>query len=116
MVGQALLGLLAHAIGYGDQSGVGRSTPILLVLLAPLCGGAFALVLTLGLAPVPTATKDRPNCLLARGMVHGDVEQVMGGPRLHTAELVDQGLAGYPREECTDDICFDDVRKGVAPL
>ena len=75
----ALLGLLARTIGYGDQSWVGRSTSILLVLLALLCGGALALVLALGLAPVPTAAKDRPDCLLTGGVVHGDVEQVAGG-------------------------------------
>ena len=50
VVGMALLGLLARTINYGDQSWVGRSVPILLVLLAPLCGGAFALVFMLGLA------------------------------------------------------------------
>jgi len=52
------------------------------VLLAPLHGGALALVLVLGLALVPTATKDHPNCLLAGGMVRGDVEQVTGGTGL----------------------------------
>ena len=48
----ALLGLLAHVIGRGDQHGVGQSMPILLVLLAPLCGGALILILALGLALV----------------------------------------------------------------
>ena len=74
VVGLALLGLLAHMIGCGDQSWVGRSTPILLILLAPLCGGALALVLTLGLAPIPTAAEDRLDHLLARGVVCGDVK------------------------------------------
>ena len=74
MVRLALLGLLARVVGHGDQSWVGRSTPILFVLLALLCGGALALVLMLGLAPVPTAAEDRPNRLLAGGMVCGDVE------------------------------------------
>ena len=32
VVWEALLGLLARTISHGDQSGVGRSTPILLVL------------------------------------------------------------------------------------
>ena len=36
VVRQALLGLLARVISRGDQSGVGRPAPILLVLLAPL--------------------------------------------------------------------------------
>ena len=35
---------------------------------------------------------------------------------LHIAELVDQGLAGCPREERADDIRVDDIRKGVALL
>ena len=50
VVRHALLGLLAHAISCGDQRGVGRSAPILFVLLAPLRGGALILVLVLGLA------------------------------------------------------------------
>ena len=55
---------------------------ILLVLLAPLCGGAFALVLVLGLAPVLAPAKDHSNRLLTGGMVRRDVEQVAGGTRL----------------------------------
>ena len=70
----ALLGLLAHAIGHGDQSGVGRSTLILLVLFAPLCGGALVLVLVLGLALVPASAEDCSIRLLTRDIVSGDVE------------------------------------------
>ena len=29
---------------------------------------------------------------------------------------MDQGLAVCPREECTDDVCVDDIREGVASL
>ena len=114
VVRQALLGLLARTIGRDDQSEVGRSTPILLVLLAPLHGGALVLVLVLGLALVPASVEDRSDRLLAGGMVRGDVEQVVGGTRLHTTELVDQGLVGCPREERADDIRVNDIRKGVA--
>ena len=71
------------------------------------------MVLALGLAPVPTAAENHLDRLLARGVVRGDVEQVMGGMGLHTAELVDQGLSGCPREECTNDVHVDDIRKGV---
>jgi len=78
----ALLGLLARTIGRGDQSRVGRSVPTLLVLFAPLHGGALLLVLALGLALVPASIKDHSDRLLTGGMVHGDVEQVMGGPGL----------------------------------
>ena len=35
---------------------------------------------------------------------------------LKTAKLVDQGLAGHPGEECTDDVRVDDIREGVASL
>ena len=72
------------------------------------------MILTLGLALVPTSAEDCSDCLLARGLVHGDVEQVAGGTGLQTAKLVDQGLAGCPKEECADDVCIDDIREGVA--
>ena len=58
VVGLALLGLLARVIVHSDQSRVGRSAPILLVLFAPLRGGALVLVLALGLALVLASTKD----------------------------------------------------------
>ena len=74
------------------------------------------MVLAIGLAPVPTTAKDCPDCLLAGGVVHGDVEQDTGGMGLHTAELMDQVLTGCPKEECTDDVHIDDIRKLVAPL
>ena len=74
------------------------------------------MVLALGLAPIPTTAEDHPNRLLAGGVVCGNVKQVAGGMRLYTAELVDQGLAGRPREECADDVRVDDIRKGVALL
>ena len=77
-----LLWLLYHMIDHGDQSGVGRSAPILLVLFAPLHGGALVLILALGLALVLASTVDCSNCLLARGVVRGDVEQVTGGSGL----------------------------------
>ena len=53
------------------------------------------MVLALGLALVPTTTKDRPDRLLTEGVVRGDVEQVTGGTGLQTAKLVDQGLSVY---------------------
>ena len=78
VVRQALLGLLARTISYCDQRGVGLLALIPLVLLAPLCGGALILVRALGLAFV-LAIEDCSDRLLAGGMVHGAVEQVMGG-------------------------------------
>ena len=106
----ALLGLLARTIGHRDQSRVGRSAPILLVLFASLHGGALVLVLVLGLTLVLASTKDHSDRLLAGGMVYGDIEQVASGTGLQTTELVDQGLTGCPGEECTDDVCVDDIR------
>ena len=114
MVRLALLELLAHMIDRGDQSGVGRSVPILLVLFAPLHGGALVLVLALGLALVLASTKDHSDHLLAGGVVRGDVEQVTGGMGLQAAKLVDQGLTGCPGEEHADDVRVDNIRKGVA--
>ena len=114
VVGLSLLGLLARMIGHGDQSGVGQSTSIPLILFAPLHGGALVLVLALGLALAPASTKDRSDRLLAGGMVRGDVKQVAGGTGLQTAELVDQGLTGCPGEERANDVYVDDIRKVVA--
>ena len=74
------------------------------------------MVLALGLALVLASIEDRSNRLLAGGMVHGDIEQVAGGTGLQIAKLVDEGLAGCPREECADNVYVDDIRKGVAPL
>jgi len=76
----------------------------------------LVLVLALSLALVSASDKDRSDCLLARGIVCGDIEQVAGGTGLQTAKLVDQGLIGCPREERGDDVRVDDIRKGIAQL
>ena len=70
----------------------------------------------LGLAFVPASIEDHSDCLLAGGVVSGDIEQVVGGTGLQAAKLVDQGLAGHPREECVDDVRVDDIREAVALL
>ena len=70
----------------------------------------------LGLAFVLASVEDRSDYLLAGGMVCGDIEQVTGGTGLQAAKLVDQGLAGRPREECANDVRVDDIREGVASL
>ena len=72
------------------------------------------MVLALGLALVSASIEDHSDCLLAGGVVCGDVEQVIGGLGLQIAELVDQGLIGCPREEHADDIRVNDIMKGVA--
>ena len=105
------MGLLARVISRSDQRGVGRSATNFLVLFSPLRGGALVLILAIGLAFVPASVEDCYDCLLARGMVRGDVKQVAGGTGLHTAKLVDQGLVGRPREERADDVNVNDIRK-----
>ena len=74
------------------------------------------MVLMLGLALILAFIEDHSDHLLTRGVVRGNVKQVMGGTRLHIAKLVDQELAGCPREEHADDVRIDDIRKGVAPF
>jgi hypothetical protein len=39
------------------------------------------------------------NHLLARGVARRDVEEFLSGPRALASQLVDQGLAGGPRQE-----------------
>ena len=74
------------------------------------------MVHALGLAFVPGPVENYSNCLLAGGVVSGDIEQVAGGMGLQAAKLVDQGLAGRPREECADDVRVDNIKEGVASL
>ena len=116
VVRQSLLGLPGCAISHGDQCGAVRSVPILLVLLAPLSGGAFVWIHALGLAFVTASAEDRSDRLLARGVVGGNVEQIAGSAGFQAAKLVDQGLAVCPRKECADDVCVDDIREGVSSL
>ena len=47
------------------------------------------MVRVLSLAFVPASIEDRSDCLLTRGVVSGDVEQVVGGTGLQAAKLVD---------------------------
>ena len=74
------------------------------------------MVPALGLDFVPASVEDCSDRLLIGGMVCGNVEEVTGGTGLQPAKLVDQGLTGYSREECANDIHVDDIREGVASL
>ena len=74
------------------------------------------MVHVLGLAFVPSSVEDHSDRLLIGGEVSGDIKKVAGGMGLQAAKLVDQGLVGRPREECTNDIHVDDIREGVASL
>ena len=71
------------------------------------------MVCALGLAFVPVSIKDRSDRFLVGGVVSGDVEQVTDGMGLQTDKLVDQRLTGCPGEERADDVCVNDIRKGV---
>ena len=47
-------------------------------------------------------------------MAGGDVEELLGGSRALTSQLVNQGLAGGPRQEGSYDVGIGDVRQLVA--
>ena len=74
------------------------------------------MVLVLGLALFLASVEYCSDRLLTGGMVHGYIEQVMGGTGLQIVEFLDQGLTSCPREERADDVCVNDIRKGVALL
>jgi hypothetical protein len=94
---------LARSVSRCDRIGVGvMSVPPLLLL--PRCGGTLILLRPLGLSRGPTVREDRPNRLLTGGVVRGDVQELAGGARLLTTELVIAGLTGGSGEERTDDV------------
>jgi hypothetical protein len=100
---------LARSVGRCNRIGVGAtSVPLLLLLLC--CGGTLILLRPLGLSHGPATGEDRPHHLLAGVMARGDVQELAGGARLLTAELVNKGLAGGSSEELADAVCVDDVR------
>ena len=47
-------------------------------------------------------------------MASHDVEELLGGLRALTSQLVDQGLAGGPRQEGSDDVGVCDIRQLIA--
>ena len=47
-------------------------------------------------------------------MAGGDVEELLGGLRTLTSQLVNQGLTGGPRQEGSYDISIDDVGQLIA--
>ena len=82
---------------------------LLVLLLAGMVGGAFASILV-PLCHALEAVKDRSDRLLARGMAGGDVEELFGGSWALTSQLVNQGLAGDPRQESSYDVSVENVR------
>ena len=89
--------------------------PLLVLLLTRMVGGTFADILV-PLCLALEAVEDRSNRLLARGMVGGDVEELLGGSRALTSQLVNQGLIGGPRQESSYNVGVGDVRQLVARL
>jgi hypothetical protein len=98
----------ARSVGRCDHVGV-RVTPVPPLPLILHRGRALVLPHTLGLSHGPTISEDCPDRLLAGGVVHGNVQELTGGARLSTAELMDEGLAGGPGEEHADDVCINHV-------
>ena len=83
-------------------------TPLLVLLLVGTVGGALTGIIILLCLALGTV-KHSSDRLLAGGMAGGDVEDLLGGPRTPSAQLVDQGLIGGPRQEGSDDVGVGDV-------
>ena len=71
--------------------------PLLVLLIGTVGGALVGIVVPLCLAL--GAVEDSSDRLFARGMAGGDVKELLGGPRTLATQLVDQGLAGGPRQE-----------------
>ena len=84
-------------------------TPLLVLLLDGTVGDAFTGVLV-PLCLAFEAVKDRSDLLLTRGMASGDVEELLGGSWALMSQLVNQGLAGGPRQESSYNVSVSDVR------
>ena len=79
-----------------DSSHERALVPLLVLLLVVAVGGAFVGVL-IPLCLALGAVKNCPDHLLARGVAGGNVEELLGGSRALTSQLVNQRLAGGPR-------------------
>jgi hypothetical protein len=71
------------------------------------------LTTTGGCLPV-TLDENSPDCLLARGMPSGDVEQLLHGLWLIVTELMHQGLVARARLDCRDDVGVIDLVEFMA--
>ena len=77
----ALVGLLTPlAVGGSHERAL---VPLLVLLLARTVGGAFIGILV-PLCLALEVIEDRSDCLLARDMAGGDVEELLGGSRALT--------------------------------
>ena len=98
------------AVGGGHERAL---MPLLVLLLVGIVGGAFTSVLV-PLCLAFEVIKNCPDRLFARGMAGGDVEELLGGSRALTSQLVNQGLASGPEQESSYDVGVSDVGQLVA--
>ena len=95
------------AVGSGHERAL---MPLLVLLLVGAVGGTITGVLIL-LCLALRAVENCPDRLLAQGVAGDDVEELLGGSRALTSQLVNQGLAGGPRQESSYNISVGDVRQ-----
>ena len=111
MVRGTLCGLSTPlVVGSGHERALAS---LLVLLLAGMVGGAFAGVL-IPLCLALEAVEDRSDRLLARGVAGGDVKELFGDSQALTSQLVNQGLAGGPRQVSTYDVGVGDVGQLIA--
>ena len=112
MVWSALYGL---PINPSINSGYERAiVPLLLVLIfGRTIGGAFTGVLVSPHLAIEVI-EDGSDFFFTRGMAGGDVEELLGGSRALTSQLVNQGLAGGPGTKSSYDVGVGDVGQLVA--
>jgi len=82
---------------------------LLVLLFGGTVGGAFANVLVPPCLAIE-AIEDRSDRFFARGVAGGNVQELLGGSRALTSQLVNQRLAGGSRQESPYNIGIDDVR------
>ena len=100
---------------FGRRDLVSDGQSVVLLVLSPVSArgglvGVVSLRFCCGLVP----HKDGSNRLLARGVVGGDVQELLGGSLALATQLVNQGLACSPRQERPDDVGTGDVGDGIA--
>ena len=104
---------LVLALGRRDLAGDGRSA-VLLILPVLAARGRPIAVAPLLFRRSLVALEDGPDRLLTRGVVGGDVQELLGGSWALATQLVNQGLVCSPRQERPDDVGTGDVGDGVA--
>ena len=87
--------------------------PLLVLLLAGTVGGAFAGILV-PLCLALRAVENHLDRLLTRGMVGGNVNELLGGSWALTSQLMNQGLVGGQGQESFYDVNIGDVGQLVS--